>query len=64
MSMPVGKEWNTQDSYKRLIQNDVLTKAGEIIKPLRYKKEIPLQTIEKLVQHRQSKRSNRSAAKF
>ena len=49
MSMPVGKEWNTQDSYKRLIQNDVLTKAGEIIKPLRYKKEIPLQTIEKLV---------------
>ena len=64
MSMPVGKEWNTQDSYKRLIQNDVLTKAGEIIKPLRYKKEIPLQTIEKLVQHRQSKRSNRTAAKF
>ena len=64
MSMPVGKEWNTQDSYKRLIQNDVLTKAGEIIKPLRFKKEIPLQTIEKLVQHRQSKRVNRTAAKF
>ena len=42
MSMPIGKEWNTQDSYKRLIQNDVLTKAGEIIKPLRYKKDIPL----------------------
>ena len=42
----------------------MLTKAGEIIKPLRHKKEIPLQTIEKLVQHRQSKRANRGAAKF
>jgi len=64
MSMPVGKEWNTQDSYKRLIQNDVITKAGSIIKPLRFKKDLPLQTIEKLVQHRQSKKATRSAAKF
>ena len=64
MKMPIGKEWNTQDSYKRLIQNDVLTKAGSIIKPLKYKKDLPLQTIEKLVQHRQSKKANRSAAKF
>ena len=64
MSLPVGKEWNTQDSYKRLIQNDVITKAGSIIKPLKYKKDLPLQTIEKLVQHRQSKKANRSAAKF
>ena len=37
MSMPVGKEWNTGDSYKRLIQPDLLTKAGSIIKPLKYK---------------------------
>ena len=64
MSMPVGKEWNTQDSYKRLIQSDVLTKAGEIIKPLRFKKDLPIETIEKLVQHRQSRRANRTAAKF
>lgn len=40
MSMPIGKEWNTQDSYKRLIQNDVITKAGSIIKPLKYKKDL------------------------
>jgi len=52
MSMPVGKEWNTHDSYKRLIQSDVLTKAGTIIKPLKHKKDLPMQTIEKLVQHR------------
>ena len=64
MSMPVGKEWNTQDSYKRMIQSDVLVKAGEIIKPLRFKKDIPMQTIEKLVQHRKSRRANRTAAKF
>ena len=37
MSMPVGKEWNTGDSYKRLIQPELLTKAGSIIKPLKYK---------------------------
>lgn len=64
MNMPIGKEWNTSDSYKRLIQNDVLTKAGSIIKPLKFKKDLSLQTIEKLVQHRKSKRANRSAAKF
>ena len=52
MSMPVGKEWNTQGSYKRLIQGDVLVKAGEIIKPLKHRKDIPLKTIEKLVEHR------------
>lgn len=49
MNMPVGKEWNTLDSYKRLIQNDVITKAGSIIKPLRFKKDLSVQTIEKLV---------------
>ena len=42
MSMPVGKEWNTGDSYKRMIQNDVITKAGSIIKPLKFKKDLPL----------------------
>ena len=64
MSMPVGKDWNTIDSYKRLVQSDVITKAGTIIKPLKYKKDLSAQTIEKLVQHRQSKKATRSAAKF
>ena len=40
MSMPVGKEWNTIDSYQRLIQSDVITKAGTIIKPLKFKKDL------------------------
>ena len=62
--MPVGKEWNTQESYKRLIQNEVLTKAGTIIKPLKFKKDLKMETIEKLVQHRQSKKASRGAAKF
>ena len=64
MSMPVGKEWNTQESYKRLIQNHVLTKAGSIIKPLKYKKDLQMDTIEKLVEHRTSKKGGRAAAKF
>jgi len=28
MSLPIGKEWNTGDSFKRLIQPDLLSKAG------------------------------------
>lgn len=56
MSMPVGKEWNTGDSYKRLIQPELLTKAGSIIKPLRYKQDISMSTIEKLVEHREKKK--------
>jgi U3 small nucleolar RNA-associated protein 14 len=46
MSVPLGKDWNTIQSHKRLIQPEVLTKAGSIIKPLKYKKDLPLQTIE------------------
>jgi hypothetical protein len=42
----------------------VLTKAGTIIKPLKYKKELPLKAIEALVQHRQDKQQKRPAAKF
>mmetsp|Transcript_55110 Transcript_55110/g.75752 ORF Transcript_55110/g.75752 Transcript_55110/m.75752 type:complete len:80 (+) Transcript_55110:1759-1998(+) len=41
MAMPIGKEWNTHESYNRLIQSDVITKAGTIIKPLKYKQDIP-----------------------
>jgi U3 small nucleolar RNA-associated protein 14 len=52
MSVPLGKDWNTLQSHKRLVQPEVLTKAGTIIKPLKYKKVIPLNTIEALVQHR------------
>jgi U3 small nucleolar RNA-associated protein 14 len=53
MNVPLGKDWNTIASHKRLIQPDVLTKEGTIIKPLKYKKEIPLGTIDALVAHRQ-----------
>lgn len=42
MSVPLGKDWNTIQSHKRLIQPEVLIKAGTIIKPLKYKKVIPL----------------------
>jgi hypothetical protein len=41
-----------------------LTKAGSIIKPLKYKKDIPLQSIEALVEHRTGKKDTRPAAKF
>lgn len=65
MNVPLGKDWNTIQSHKRLIQPEVLTKAGTIIKPLKYKKELPLQTIEALVEHRAAtKTSKRPAAKF
>ena len=64
MSVPVGKDWNTIQSHKRLIQPEVLTKAGSIIKPLKFKKELPLQTIEALVEHRAGKKEKRPAAKF
>ena len=40
MDGAVGREWNTGQSHKRLIQPEVLTKVGEIIKPLKLKKEI------------------------
>lgn len=65
MNIPLGKEFNSQISYKRLIQPEVLTKAGEIIKPLAFKKEIKTSTIDTLVQHRMAnKKEKRPAAKF
>jgi len=66
MNVAIGKEWNTIQSHKRLIQPEVLTKAGAIIKPLRFRKDVPmkLETIEALVQHRKNKREKRPAAKF
>jgi len=53
MSVPLGADWNTIESHKRLIQPDVLTKAGKIIKPLKFKKEISISTLDSLVAHRQ-----------
>jgi len=64
MSIPIGKEWNTGDSYKRLIQPELLAKAGSIIKPLKYKQDISLSMIEKLIEHREKKKAMRTAAKF
>lgn len=64
MEQPIGREWNTIQAHKRIIQPEVLTKAGEIIKPLQFKKEFNPQTIESLVAHRQKKKQSRPAAKF
>ena len=64
MDVAIGKEWTTNQSHKRLIQPDVLTKAGEIIKPLTFKKDISPQTMDALVQHRANKRAKRPSAKF
>jgi U3 small nucleolar RNA-associated protein 14 len=62
MKVPLGKEWNTIASYKRLIQPEILLKAGKIIKPLKFKKDISLKAVEALVANR--KDPNRPAAKF
>jgi len=64
MKTPIGKEWNTIESHKRLIQPDVITKAGKIIKPLKYKANLEMSTVEALVQHREGKKVKRPAAKF
>jgi len=56
-SMPVGRDWNTGDDYKRLIQPELLSKAGCIIKPLKHKVGISMDIVEKLIEHRE-KRSN------
>ena len=62
--MAVGKEWSTLQAFKRKVQPEVLTKAGEIIKPIGFKKEIKTQTLDSLVQQRQNKRAKRAPAKF
>lgn len=62
MKTPIGKEWNTIASYKRLIQPEILLKAGKIIKPLKFRKDISLKAVEALVQNR--KDPSRPAAKF
>ena len=49
MNVAIGKEWSTQQTYKRLIQPETLTKVGEIIKPLSFKKDISPQTMDSLV---------------
>jgi hypothetical protein len=53
MSMPVGKKWNIGDSYMRIIQPDQLTKAGTIIRPLKFRKDPSMSTNEKLVAQRE-----------
>ena len=60
----MGKDWNTGDSYKRIIQPDLLTKAGTIIRPLKFRKDLSMSTIEKLVKHRETKKAQRTSAKF
>lgn len=62
MDVPVGKEWNTNASFKRMVQPDLLTKVGSVIKPLKYTSHIPTKTIEALVKNR--KNPLRAPAKF
>lgn len=65
MDVPLGKEWTTLQSHNRLIQPKILTKAGEIIKPLKYLKDVPQNSMDTLTAHRTSnKRDKRPAAKF
>ena len=33
--VPIGKDWNTQRAHQRIIAPDVITKAGQIIEPIR-----------------------------
>jgi U3 small nucleolar RNA-associated protein 14 len=62
MKTPIGKEWNSLSAYKKLIQPDILVKAGKIIKPLQHRKDISLSTVEKLIEKR--KGVDAPAAKF
>lgn len=39
IAQPIGKEWNTVTSYKKRIQPKVVTKAGSIIKPIKFFKQ-------------------------
>jgi U3 small nucleolar RNA-associated protein 14 len=36
LATPLGKEWNTHSSHKKLIQPRVNVKAGAVIHPLRF----------------------------
>lgn len=62
MKTPIGKEWNSISDFKKLIQPDVLVKAGKIIKPLKFRKDISLKAIEKLIDSK--KDAEIPAAKF
>ena len=61
-SLPLGSEWNTACTYKRLIQPEALIKTGKIIKPIKFIKDIPQETLESLATMR--KKPARPPAKF
>lgn len=62
MGVAVGKEWNTNQTFKRLVQPQILTKAGQVIKPLKYKEHLTPKAIEALVANK--KNQLKPAAKF
>ena len=37
ISNPLGKEWNTENSHKQVVQPKVVTKTGVFIAPLKMK---------------------------
>ncbi len=61
-SLPLGNEWNTMCTYKRLIQPETVMKSGSIIKPIKFIKNLPQDTVEALVAMR--KKPARPPAKF
>lgn len=34
MSTPIGREWNTENAFKRMTKPSVVTKSGVIIEPV------------------------------
>ncbi len=61
-ALPLGNEWNTMCTYKRLIQPEAVTKSGRAIAPIKLSKEIPKETMEALMAIR--KKPARPPAKF
>jgi len=61
-SLPLGNEWNTMCTYKRLIQPEIITKIGKIIPSIKLAKELPKETLEALIAMR--KKPARQPAKF
>jgi len=45
---PLGREWNTESVYNKLIEPKVSTKAGRIIDPIKYSKKFVKQSEEKM----------------
>jgi U3 small nucleolar RNA-associated protein 14 len=61
-AIPLGAEWNTACTHKRLIQPATVKKSGQLILPIKYSKDIPAATLDALSAMR--KHPKRAPAKF